>query len=271
MKAVQPFVCICADSAIGYHYSTTMSDMTTPDSATPARLTYSEDARTTLAIADGRAHLLSVDSHLGELLYLSPEADFSEGGSIRGGVPIIAPWFNDLTGQDPAHGWARRKAWECQEVPGGFDCRIRHDEWDLRLGIQTTPKGFAIILKCRNAASRRRDVQLAFHPYFRVEDVTAVKIDGLTFDGGVVDERTTTTSPITIVDGARRITVTGHDHDHTVIWNPGSAVPGDMPDDDWKNFVCVEPALLGEDVTRGVSLAPWEWTQIGMTVRVEEA
>ncbi|MDD7586806.1 MAG: aldose epimerase [Corynebacterium glucuronolyticum] len=245
--------------------------MTNPGNALPTALTCTEQGRTSMAIADGRAHLLSADSHLDELLYLSPEADFSEGGSIRGGVPIIAPWFNDLTGQEPAHGWARRQPWECQEVPGGFDCRIRHDEWDLRLGIQTTPKGFAMILKCRNAASKRRNVQLAFHPYFRVEDVTTVTVEGYSFDGSAVDERTTATSPVTFTDGSRRITVTGHDHDHTVIWNPGTAVPGDMPIEDWKKFVCVEPALLGEDVTKGVSLAPWEWTQIGMTVKVEEA
>lgn len=245
--------------------------MSTPENSSPDRLTYTEQGRSTLTIADGRAHLLSADSHLGELLYLSPEADFSEGGSIRGGVPIIAPWFNDLTGQEPSHGWGRRKPWECQEVPGGFDCRIRYDEWDLRLGIQTTPKGFAMILKCRNAASKRRNVQLAFHPYFRVEDVTKLEIEGFTFDGSPVDERTTITSPIAFTDGDRRITVTGHDHDHTVIWNPGTAVPGDVPAEDWKTFVCLEPALLGEDVAKGVSLAPWEWTQIGMTVKVEQA
>ncbi|MCI6207231.1 MAG: aldose epimerase [Corynebacterium glucuronolyticum] len=245
--------------------------MSSSSNASPANLTYTEEGRTSITIADGRAHLLSADSFLGELLYLSPRADFEEGGSIRGGVPIIAPWFNDLTGQEPSHGWARRKNWECQEVPGGFDCRIHHDEWDLRLGIQSTPKGFAMILKCRNAASKRKNVQLAFHPYFRAEDVTTLTIAGYAFDGSPVDERTTSTSPVTITDGDRRITVTGHDHDHTVIWNPGEAVPGDMGAEDWKHFVCVEPALLGEDVSKGVSLAPWEWIQIGMTVKVEKA
>lgn len=237
---------------------------------TPKTLTSTESGRTALTIADGRAHLLSADSRLGELLYLSPEADFAEGGSIRGGVPIIAPWFNDLTGQEPAHGWARRRAWECQEVPGGFDCRIHHDEWDFRLGIQTTPKGFAMMLKARNASSKRRNVQLAFHPYFRVADITSPTVEGYSFDGSLVDDRTTVTSPVTVTDGHRRIIVTGHEHDHTVVWNPGTKVPGDMPAEDWRHFVCVEPALLGEDPSTGVSLAPWEWTEIGMTVKVEE-
>ena len=58
------------------------------------------------------AHVTSVDNKLGELLWLSPVAKLDGPGAIRGGVPIIGPWFAALTGQEPKHGWARVSQWQ---------------------------------------------------------------------------------------------------------------------------------------------------------------
>ncbi|VTQ80414.1 aldose 1-epimerase [Corynebacterium pseudotuberculosis] len=50
--------------------------------------------------------------------------------------------------------------------------------------------------------------------------------------------------------GKGLITVKGQGTDHFIVWNPGEKLASEMSDmgtGEWRNFVCVEPALLGED------------------------
>src|SRR5260221_3079702 len=42
------------------------------------------------------------------LLFLSQKSRFVEGQAIRGGIPVILPWFGAREGQ-PAHGFARTR------------------------------------------------------------------------------------------------------------------------------------------------------------------
>ena len=44
-------------------------------------------------------------------LYLSPQADYSPGASIRGGVPVVFPQFSGM-GPLPKHGLVRTMTWE---------------------------------------------------------------------------------------------------------------------------------------------------------------
>ncbi|APA73791.1 Aldose 1-epimerase [Corynebacterium pseudotuberculosis] len=165
---------------------------------------------TTFNMPEDRGHLISAStSACGEILFMSSIPDMALGGSIRGGVPIIAPWFGKLMGhKELQHGWARRQKWEVLETSGGLDARMSHDDWDLRLAVQSTPRGFAMMLKCRNASSVCRKLQLAFHPYFYVSDVldTIVTAPGETFttDGGLLEEfRLSAPTPLLIDDGQR--------------------------------------------------------------------
>ncbi|RKX01612.1 aldose epimerase [Corynebacterium diphtheriae] len=238
---------------------------------------------TVVDMPETRGHLISAittASDPGEILYLSSRADFSEGGSIRGGVPIIAPWFAKNLGHDELqHGWARRVEWETIPTNGGIDARTSHDDWDLRLGTQVLPHGFAMMLKARNASPLRRDFQSAFHPYFRVADVRTTTVtvgdQEFRFDGTAVDQAVPLPewTPLVIKDSQRTITVTYQGADHAVVWNPGSELAAQMTDvgeGEWTEFVCVEPALLG-DQAQGVSVPPWDWVEIGMTVKVTPA
>src|ERR1700677_2893658 len=52
------------------------------------------------------------------LLFLSPQSRFGEGEAIRGGIPIILPWFGSREGE-PSHGLARTLTWEMAEFSGG--------------------------------------------------------------------------------------------------------------------------------------------------------
>lgn len=48
------------------------------------------------------------------LLFVSQCSRFAEGQPIRGGIPVIFPWFGSREGLGQ-HGFARTKAWEVRE------------------------------------------------------------------------------------------------------------------------------------------------------------
>src|SRR6266852_8057527 len=52
------------------------------------------------------------------LLFLSPQSRFEAGKAIRGGVPIVFPWFGARAGDPtaPDHGVARISAWAVESV-----------------------------------------------------------------------------------------------------------------------------------------------------------
>src|SRR5256885_743609 len=62
------------------------------------------------------------------LLFLSQCSRFAENEPIRGGIPVIFPWFGPREGL-PQHGFARLKTWELKEfVPapdGSVSVRFR--------------------------------------------------------------------------------------------------------------------------------------------------
>lgn len=235
------------------------------------------------------AHVVQVDTDHGPLFWVSPFAKLSGPTAIRGGVPIIGPWFADLTGQHPSHGWARVRDWELNE--DATEARIEYDDWELAVAFNSLPNGMKLAYCATNHATSPRRVQLAFHPYFLVDDVRNVTIEG--FDGVQLYDRVNETfhehlGPLTvrgefdriipteetcvsIVDPGlqRRIRITTCGGDSFVVWNPGALLANTMAEvaDQWPRFVCVEPALLGEGM-QGVHLTPGESRCLSMEVSV---
>src|SRR5690348_2598187 len=56
------------------------------------------------------------------VLFLSKESRFEAGKPIRGGVPIVFPWFgpHPTDKSAPQHGFARTANWDALEVMGTF-------------------------------------------------------------------------------------------------------------------------------------------------------
>lgn len=236
------------------------------------------------------AHVTGVDNKLGEVLWLSPTAQLDGSGPIRGGVPIIGPWFGALTGQEPKHGWARTATWQLID---DTTARITQDDLQLQVVFVVHATGFTMTYSATNVGDKPQKVQLAFHPYFRVSDVEQVEVLGV---GGAdvydatTGEHTTQHGPLTfsgeydrITRGGdyeyeikdpglqRRIVVSAAATDSVVVWNPGAELAATIDDigaDEWRKFVCVEPALLGADY-QGVELQPAENATITLSVRVE--
>src|ERR671914_568067 len=55
------------------------------------------------------------------VLFMSGSSHFAAGKPIRGGVPVIFPWFgpNAQDPKAPAHGFARTQPWELHDVTRG--------------------------------------------------------------------------------------------------------------------------------------------------------
>lgn len=148
------------------------------------------------SIALQGAHLLSWTPRRQEpVIWLSPDATFARGKSVRGGIPVCWPWFgaHDKRSDFPAHGFARTVDWELTgsaQLPEGttlLHFRLLQNEYtaqfwphacelDLELTIGAT---LDISLVTRNMDTSAFVITQALHTYFQVSDVTRTSIDGL--------------------------------------------------------------------------------------------
>src|SRR5687768_4182806 len=57
------------------------------------------------------------------VLFMSARSLFDPAKAIRGGVPLIFPWFgtNPANPNVPQHGFARTTAWEIRDIRAGAD------------------------------------------------------------------------------------------------------------------------------------------------------
>jgi len=67
------------------------------------------------------------------LLFLSQCSCFALGQPIRGGIPIIFPWFGKPAGKEVQHGFARIRDWDLKEMAmtpdGTVSVRLQMPEW----------------------------------------------------------------------------------------------------------------------------------------------
>lgn len=236
------------------------------------------------------------------LLFLSKMSRFEAGAPIRGGVPVVFPWFGPRAGQ-PAHGFARLEDWELKEITLSADGSSRL-HFRLPDGLEagdlppftvdyTVTVGEQLILHLA-VTNRTPDRELSFedclHTYFAVGDITAVEITGLrgasyldTLDhlarkvdaddairiAAEVDRvYVDTSATVEIVDKAfrRRIRVAKEGSRSTVVWNPWSAKAQRLPDfgnDEYLQMVCVESGNVGPNQ---ITLAPGQTSTLQVTL-----
>ncbi len=155
-------------------------------------------------------------------------------------------------------------------------------------------------LHTRNVGSQPFQLTQALHSYFAVADATGATIEGLDrlpYQDKLRDmapdiQRTpfalelacdriyhhplpeiagaSTTHRYTLTDPAwqRRIVIDTQGSQSVVVWNPGSDGArhiGDMPDDGWQDFFCIEAANAGPD---GVTLAPGAEHRLGQILSI---
>ena len=209
-----------------------------------------------------------------EVMYLSPDAVFKEGKAIRGGIPLCWPWFNahPTDSQMPSHGIARTRFWELESVEETDDgvvirFKVSQGKWHA-ITVISMGKVLKVSLESLNPGADSIQVAGALHAYFRVEDIAKIRIIGL--DGAEyldtvggrcrkqqngdieipaeVDSIYDSSSSIRLVDEAmgRTILVEKSGSPSTVVWNPWirkAAALGDLPNEDYRKFVCIEAAI----------------------------
>lgn len=158
-----------------------------------------------LLVAQQGAQVLSYQRD-GEapLIWLSEQAAYRRGQSVRGGVPVCWPWFGDLKrnpdavqaqyrGTDaPAHGMARSLDWQLLEIDTRADAvdlqfallKPEHGlpgwphDVDLRLHIHLDER-LHLSLASHNRGEQPVVLSQALHTYFAVSDVHQVEVHGL--------------------------------------------------------------------------------------------
>ena len=142
------------------------------------------------------AQLLSwIPKNEEEVIWLSEDAKFAVGKSVRGGVPICWPWFGaHATNADyPAHGFARTTNWQVisTEALGDGTTRISFTtrpqvETEAMWPAETTVlfqltigKKLEMELITHNNGSKPITISQALHTYFNVGNVSNVLLHGL--------------------------------------------------------------------------------------------
>lgn len=235
------------------------------------------------SIALQGAHLLSWQPE-GEIeaLWLSDITSFKKGAAIRGGVPICWPWFGPAAEQGlPSHGFARNLPWTLKahnEDDSGavltFELQSNDETRKLWPHDFTLYARFKLGKTCEIELEAHGDFETtaALHTYFNVGDIAAVSVSGLgesfidkvdnAKEGKLSDgvqtfpDRTDRVylnpEACSVIEDAalnRAIEVIHHHHSNVVGWNPGPALSvsmGDVPDEGYKTFVCVETACVSE-------------------------
>ena len=142
------------------------------------------------------AHILTFQPKGEEpVIWLSPQAKFAPGKSVRGGVPVCWPWFGNHATEAgfPAHGFARTTDWrviDSAALPNGAT-RITLElqknaaaraQWPhmchLR-NIITVGRELTIELVTQNTGGAPFEITEALHTYFVIGDIDAVQITGL--------------------------------------------------------------------------------------------
>lgn len=223
------------------------------------------------------------------LLFLSEQSRFEQDAPIRGGIPIIFPWFGKPDDRASQHGFARIRSWELVEVKKMADGSVVvHLSLPASAALLSLPLDYyvtvgqtlAVELVATNYSDREFSFESCLHTYFTVGDINQVHVvglqgveyldalegrtrkqemgDAIRFTGEV--DRIYINSPQTveICDAAlrRTIRVEKEGSASTVVWNPWIAkakAMADFGDNEYPRMVCVESGnLAGNKITLAV-------------------
>lgn len=219
------------------------------------------------------------------LLFVSEASKWQAKEPIRGGVPVIFPWFGPKEGH-PAHGFARTSLWQVREIitlPDESIC-IRlvlpvnaaddlATSFDLEYFV-TFGQTLGMEMLVRNQSGSQLPCEVCLHTYFNIGDVHQVSVSGLQgaqfidkVDGftkktendpeiritGETDRvYLSTTATTEIMDPVlkRRIQVAKDGSQSTVVWNPWIAKSRKMSDfgnEEYLRMICVESGNVADN------------------------
>lgn len=221
------------------------------------------------------------------VIFTSRFSHFGQGRPIRGGIPVIFPWFgaNANFPEAPQHGFVRTAPWRIEAVDR------RSDGLTLKLGVAGEGDAFwphpfslayevsfgatlGLRLSVRNPSRRPIAFEEALHSYFAVSEIANVSVSGL---GGCrfIDKTDAmrrkrqraralrlrgetdriyldTPGRLDIADRdlRRRIVIERRGAASAIVWNPWAekaAALGDLGADLWRRMICVETGNVADN------------------------
>lgn len=213
------------------------------------------------------------------ILFLSQCSRFEGNQPIRGGIPVIFPWFGAREGMS-MHGFARVKEWEIKEVlpaaDGSVSVRFRLPDYPEAAAypefvaeyVVTVNEALTLELIVTNKSEETKlEFEECLHTYFFVDDIAATSVTGLKglsyldkvenfakkteknqalrisseVDRVYLDAKGT----VEIRDErlGRVIRIEKENSASTVVWNPWIAKAQQMPDfgnEEYQTMLCVE-------------------------------
>jgi glucose-6-phosphate 1-epimerase len=204
------------------------------------------------------------------VLFLSSASNFTPDKPIRGGVPVVFPWFGGRAEhpEAPAHGFARTLPWQIEALSSAdwhtVSVVFRLEASDTTRALW--PHNFVLrhrvnigatlemMLEVENTSSAPFQFEEALHTYLAVSDVRTIAVMGFA-DTAYLDKvegaqrKLQDAAPVRIVGetdrvylntraacqfddpgDGRRILVTKAGSDTTVLWNPWVAKAKTMAD-----------------------------------------
>ncbi len=137
------------------------------------------------------AQVLSWRSAIGDVLWTGSAEKHAPGKAVRGGVPLVFPWFgaHPTDAQKPQHGFARTLEWRIAALGPG--ARVRFVAEDDAATRALWPHAFALAfdvalgdgLDLALTVTNRGDAPFAYeeamHTYFALGDVATATVHGL--------------------------------------------------------------------------------------------
>jgi glucose-6-phosphate 1-epimerase len=243
------------------------------------------------------------------VLFVSPKSVFARGKAIRGGVPIIFPWFGPRSDGKPGpdHGFARNTDWTIEgakllgdgkveitfalapnEIARGFGYSSFHLRYRVTVGSELEME-----LETRNDAQEPLIYEAALHTYFAISDIHQVSVSGL--EGTTYIDKTdgfkrktlgneplriaketdevhlSTKATCVIHDVAwnRRIIVEKSGSQSTVVWNPWIEKTKGMSDMAADSWKSLICIETANAADNSVHLAPGATHKMTASIRVE--
>ncbi|MFN9333218.1 MAG: cysteine-rich CWC family protein [Planctomycetota bacterium] len=236
-------------------------------------------------VARTGAQVLSWRRADGDVLWTGSTEPYAAGKAVRGGIPIVFPWFNEHPTDRglPAHGFARTAEWQLASLGPGARLRLTlaDDErtramWPRRfllaLDVALADR-LHVTLTVRNTDGVDWPFEEALHTYFAVGDVRTATVHGL--EGVPCREHAQAPDPAwdpraplafraetdRVFQGvperldlrapalARCVRLATLGARSTIVWTPWptkAARLSGLGPDDWQRFCCVESANVRE-------------------------
>jgi len=243
------------------------------------------------------------------VLFMSSKSFLTPGKPIRGGVPVIFPWFGPRSGDrpGPAHGFARTVPWSVEStrlrshgaveivlaLAAGDESRgFGFDAFALRFTLLIGSE-LSMSLDVANQGEKPLLFEEALHSYFAVSGIGGVAVDGL--EGTTYIDKTdgfirklqpdapirigketdqvhlNTTATCTISDPAwdRHIVIRKTGSNSTVVWNPWIAKTATLADMAPDEWPGMICVETANVADDAVTLAPGDSHRLTATISIE--